>query len=771
MNDIKKKSAVVKYTEWVIKWKWVVLAMTLLITFGFATGMKKFGFNNNYKVFFSEENPQLKAFEALQKKYTKDDNVFIVIAPKNGQVFSKETIKAIQAIVDSSWQTPYSSRVDAITNFQHTRAVEDDMFVEDLIYDVETMTPDQLNNAKQIALAEPFIKDRLLNDEASITAVNVTCKIDEDQVTAAPEIAAFARRFTANIEQEFPGVKTYLSGTVMLSNAFGEAGQKDFTTLTPLMYLVIIITMMLITRSITGTISTVIILFMSLLTALGAVLLAGVQFTSASIMAPTMILTLAVADSIHILTVMLRNMRAGMSKNEAIVESMRINFAPVMITSLTTVVGFLTLNFSDAPPFRDLGNTAAIGVAAAFLYSISTLPALMTIFPVRVKQSEENPDGFFGRPLAILADFVSDNHKKILVIGTILIGLFAFLATRNDLNEQFVAYFKKSIQFRQDTDFMTDNLTGIYSVEYSVNSGEEGGISNPEYLQKLDAFKEYMENHEKVVHVNSYTTIAKRVNKSMHGDDINYYKLPESREEAAQYLLLYEMSLPYGLDLNNQINVDKSETRFTATLDKITAKELIQISKEGENWLEEHGIKGEGNIGISTAIMFANLTQRQIKSMLNGAVWAILLIVLALIFALRSLKLGLLSIVPNVVPIVVGYGIWYLLSGTITSALAVVFSLTIGIVVDDTVHILSKYLRARRQDGASPREAIKYSFKMVGSAIIITTIVLSAGFLILAQSSFVMNSSAAVLTMITIVLALIIDLFILPALLLIIDKE
>jgi len=606
------------------------------------------------------------------------------------------------------------------------------------------------------------------------------------------EIASFVRREVAKLEHKFPVVKTRLSGVIMLSNAFAEAAGKDLATLIPGMYLTIIITLIIfvlvlsgfrkggrgkiqsLVSSVTTTFSTVVVLLLSILGAVGMVSTLGIKFTSVSISAPTMILTLAVADSIHILMTMLQSMKKGMNKKEAIIESIRVNFLPVFITSATTVVGFLTMNFSDSPPFRDLGNTAAIGVGLAWFLSITILPALLAILPAWVKIDEKKEEGG-GSLMLKLADFVIAKNKPLFAGSILVTVLLIFFASKNELNEQFVEYFDDSIEFRRDTDFLTENLTGIYNVEFSLSAGEAGGINNPDYLNKITEFEHWYKNHEvwkdKIIHINTYGDITKKVNKSMHGDDEAYYQMPQNREEAAQYLLLYEMSLPFGLDLNNQINVDKSETRFTITLTNITATEFIAIAADGKQWLDNHGIDGGTNEGTSTGIMFANLTQRQIYSMAEGGIWAIFLISLVLIFALKSFRFGVISIIPNIIPVAISFGFWYFMNGQITSGLAIVFSMTIGIVVDDTVHLFSKYLRARRENKASVEDAIRYAFKTVGTAIITTTVVLTAGFLILSQSAFAMNSGMAKLTALTIVVALIVDLFFLPSLLIAIEKK
>jgi len=783
----------VKYAKWVVKNKWIMLLGALALAFVFAPkGPPQF--NNDYQVFFSDENPQLKSFLALQDKYTKDDNVYVVFEPKEGKVFQKEVLLAIEEFVDTAWQTPYSSRVDAITNYQHTVAEGDDMYVDDLLYDVSSKSEKEIEDAEKVALNEPLLIKRLINEDGTFTGVNITVKtpsaeewveiqknraISEDSLERslarfmAPEeeVAAFVRAKVSELEEKHPSITTHLSGVVMLSNAFGEAAGKDMATLFPAMFLVIIIVLMIASRSITGTFATLIVLILSIMSAMGFAGLAGIKFTAASMPnAPIMILTLAVADSIHILISLILSMKKGMTKKEAIVESLRINFMPVFITSATTVLGFLTLNFSDSPPFRDLGNISAVGVAMAFIYSVTILPALLSILPMRVKPSK-NTSSSQSPYMNRLADFVINKQKPILWGFTALIIGFIFFASKNELNEQFVEYFDESIEFRADTDLMNDKITGIYTVEFSVGSSEEGGINNPQYLETLAEFEEWFEGQEGVVHVNTYTDVARRVNKSMHGDDLAYYDIPKVREEAAQYLLLYEMSLPFGLDLNNQINVDKSETRFIVTLENLTAKDIIKIGEDGEKWLNDHGVKGESNVGTSTAIMFSHLTQRQIYSMAEGGLWALLLISIVLTLALRNGRLGLVSIIPNVIPMVMAFGAWYFLSGYITSGLAIVFSVSIGIVVDDTVHLLSKYLRAKREHNASTEDAIRYSFTTVGRAIVITTLVLSCGFFILGQSSFKMMSGMASLTAITIVFALIIDLLFLPALLLAIDKK
>ena len=763
-----KNNKITQFASWVVKRRWLVLLATIVLALGAGSGGQFLAFNNDYHIFFDEDNPQVVAFDGLQEKYTKEDNAFIVIAPKDGKVFTRETLSAIAELEQMAWQVPYSTRVDALTNFQHTRSVEDDMYVESLVSDIENKSDSTLRSIENIALNDPILLDRLVNAEGSVTAVNVTVNLPTDSLTAPMDVMLYVRNMVEEWSVKYPEYDTYISGMVMLNGSFAELSMQDMGTLVPLMFLIILIMVFLTTGSLSSMLTSFFVLIFSIMAAMGIAGWMGVELTGPSSGAPTMIMTLAIADSIHLLVTMLQLMRKGMKKNEAIVESVRINFMPVLITSVTTIIGFLTLNFAEGAPFHDLGNITAIGVAAAFILSITLLPALVAIIPFKVKVREEKKNQ--TALLDGLANFIIANRKVVLVLSLLTVVGISYLSIKNELNNKFVEFFDESVPFRYDTDFIAENLTGIYNIEYSLGSGEPDGISDPSYLQKLVEFEQWFKTQDEVVHVNSFAETVKRVNASMHGDDQAYFKIPENRQEAAQFLLLYEMSLPYGLDLNNQINVDKSETRFTVTLKNVSSNEMIALAARSEQWLRDNAPEAMFSHGISTGLMFSHITKTNMDSMLEGGFGALILISIILMFALRSFKYGMISLLPNVAPIAVAFGIWYLLVGEVSMAVTVVLGMTMGIVVDDTIHLLSKYIRARREMGYSAEDAVKYAFQTVGKAIMVTTVVLAAGFSVLMQSSFGFNADMGKLTAITIVVALVLDLILLPALLLTIDK-
>ena len=370
-----------------------------------------------------------------------------------------------------------------------------------------------------------------------------------------------------------------------------------------------------------------------------------------------------------------------------------------------------------------------------------------------------------------IAEFVINKRRGLFWgMGVVIVFLIAFIP-RNELNDVFVEYFDETFAFRRATDFMSENLTGIYDLHYSLGAGEDEGISDPVFLSKVDDFANWYRQQPRVVHVSVLTDTFKRLNKNLHGDDDSFYRLPDGRQLAAQYLLLYEMSLPYGLDLNNEINVGRSATKMSVTTETLSTNEILKLTSDARTWLKENGLPSMQVEGSSSTVMFAHIGSRNIKAMLTAAAGAMVLISLILIVALRSVKFGLLSLIPNLVPAAMGFGLWGLINGQVGLALSVVASITLGVIVDDTIHFMSKYLRARRERGLTGPEAVRYAFHTVGTALLVTTAVLTAGFFVLAQSHFKVNSDMGLMTAITIVIALVVDFLFLPPLLMKLEEK
>lgn len=745
---------------------WVIFT-SLFFVLAAASGAQNLTFESDYRVFFGDDNPQLVAYESMQNIYSKSDNVSFVVVPAKGDVFTVEHLQALKDLTQQGWQVPYSSRVDSVTNFQYTYAEEDDMIVEDLVMETENLSANDLDRIRAIALSEPLLVDKIVSTEGHVSVVNVNVQLPGlNPTTEGPEVAAFVRGMQEKFLADNPGTQVHLSGMVMMNNAFTEVAMDDGSSLIPLMFLIVIVVIGLLLRTISGTFATVLIIIMSIAATMGVAGWLGFYLTGPSSSAPTMIMTLAVADCIHVLTSMYYEMRHGADKKTAIAKSVKLNLQPIFLTSITTAVGFLSMNFSDSPPFRDLGNLVAMGVVFAFIFSVTIFPALLRVLPIRPTFKSVNDKD----PMRLVANFVIDYRKLLLPLTSVIIIFATLFIPNNELNDNFVEYFDDTVPYRVGTDFMQENLSGMTLLEVSVESGQSSGVNNPAYLQTLAKFSEWLRSQPETDHVNTITDTLKRLNKNMHGDDPYWYQLPTNKEMAAQYLLLYEMSLPYGLDLNNQLNVDKSSSKIVATFKNLTSNELIDLETRIGAWFSENA--SQYNVVVaSPSLMFAHIGQRSIYSMLIGTTLALIIISLMLGIALRSWKFGVISLLPNLIPAGVAFGVWGLVDGQIGMSLSVVIGMTLGIVVDDTVHFLSKYLHARRENAATPKVAITYAFGHVGSALWITTLVLVAGFTVLAQSSFSLNADMGLLTAITIFIALVVDFFFLPPLLIALDGD
>ncbi|EMN7236305.1 MMPL family transporter [Vibrio parahaemolyticus] len=749
------------------KYSLLVLLATIFLIIVATIGGKNLYFRGDYDIFFDGTNKQLLAFDEIQTTFAKTDNLAIVIAPEDGDIFTPQTLSLIQKITVDAWQVPYSSRVDSIANYQHTEAFEDDLLVEDLLYSEYELTPERISKVKSIALSEPVLKSALVSEKGDVTVVNITVQLPEmDKTAEVEEVVSSINAMIDRYQRAYPDVTFHKAGIIAMNHAFMTAAQDDSSTLVPTMLVVILVFLTIMLRSILSVIATLIVIIGSVMATMGISGWAGMFLSTATVNVPTLIMTLAVADCVHVIATMRQSMKNGFTKVQSIERSIALNFVPILITSVTTAIGFLMMNMSDSPVLRDFGNLSALGVMVACLLSVTLLPALLKLLPIHVKmETSQDQKHVMDR----LGDFVVSQRRALLPLSVVVIVVCASLIPLNKVNDESVEYFGQRNEFRQAADFMEERISGMTNISIAIKTNESQGIAAPDFLNTIGEFSSWLRGQPETDHVATLADVYKRLNKNMHGDDEAYYSLPQERELAAQYLLLYEMSLPYGLDLNNQINVDKSSIKMVLTVANLGSVELVDLENRIYQWFAEHAPQYQV-VASSPSLMFAHIGETNMASMLSTLPITLVLISALLIFALRSVRLGLISLMPNIAPAVIGFGLWALISGEINLGLSVVVTLTLGIVVDDAVHFLSKYQRARRE-GQTAEQAVRYAFHTVGRALWITTVVLVAGFSVLAMSSFRLNADMGQLSAIVIFIALVVDFLFLPTLLMLFDKK
>lgn len=752
----------VRYTDWLIRHRaWVLLAL-VVGTAIIAGQLRNAVFNADYAVFFSTDDPKVRQFGRVLESYTNNASAFYVITAKNGKVFSEETLEAVDFITEEAWNLPTVVRVDSLTNFQHARWEGDRFQITPLISSEEFNDPERLAAAEKAAIESPSLRNQLINETGSVTGVNVQATRMTD------ELVAGIREIRREAREKFPQVEIRLTGVIMLNNGFKEATIQDMATMTPIVALILMLTMAWLLRSVSLTIVTFVIIGLSTVSAAGVAVWLGNEISGPVAPAPVMIMTLAIANCIHILVTFNWHYQHGKSKFHALLESMRLNIGPVVITSVSTSIGFLSMTLKAVPPIKVMAIVTSLGVAFALIYSLTLLPIMVSLLPVRLKRIDRETEP--ATAMETVAEWVIGNRKKLMAASiafTVFLGMFI---PSIEFNNQFVNFLKERLEIRRDTDYAAENLTGIFQVTWSLGAPEGKTISDPAYLQKLDEFSQWLLAQEGVTHVSTVSNTIKGLNKLMERDDPAFYRIPDTQEDVNRLLTLYENSLPEGLSLRSVVTNDRTASRLIATTDNMRSAELKELSKRSEDWLRENAPKSMYSEAMGPWNLFADISDVMKQSMVVSTPLALVLVSLLLIAALRSVKFGIISLIPNLVPLVSAFGLWGLLDWDMDLALTGVMAMGIGIVVDDTVHFMSKYLRARREQGLDAPDAVRYAFASVGKALVVTSFVLIAGFITITFSVFNTSVNMGILTTLVITFALIGDLCFLPPLLIALDR-
>ena len=730
-----------------------------------ALGVFNLTTTTDLRIYFSPDNPQLGALETLEAKYRENDSLIFLLSPTSEDVFNRDTLSAIHRLTEAAWKLPYAQRVTSLANYQHTHSEGDTVFTEHLIVDPGDLTPERIASLRIIAASEPGIEAFLVGKAAGLATVNVLFSLPADDKAASEHTVAAARALAQGFMT--PDLDVILGGSIANSVSLGEAVTNDISSLLTYSFILMVILLTLLLRSLLGTTLVISIIAFSVAATMGIFGWAGATLSPTAGFVPSVVMTIAVADCVHVLVSYFVELDNGRDKLAAIRESLRINLGPVFITSLTTAIGVLSLNLSDSPPYRDLGNMVAVGVGVAFLLSMTVLPAALAILPAPQRSATASR----RFPADGLANFVTRHHRVLLGLGAVLIATMAMQIPRNELTERWHEYFSEQFEIRQAVDLLDEHMGGIHRLHYDLETNIADGIADPAYVGVLDDFAIWFHDQPGVVATSGLHDTIKKLHEALNYNDPRFFAVPDSREAVAQYLLLHELSLPAGETLDNLIDQDRSASRFTAVVAKTDSEQLLKLDRAATAWLAEHAddvVVAAPGTGLD--LVFAHITHRNIFSLLLGTGLALIAISVVLALVLRSVRLGLVSLLPNLAPAIIAYGLWGSFVGHIDLALSVVICMSLGIVVDDTVHFLSKYLRARREHGLDAAGGIRHAFRTVGMALTVTTIVLVSGFMLLISSEFEPTGKTGSLMALTLAIALVVDFLLLPPLLLATDK-
>ncbi len=764
---MKKLLSVNYLAETIIRYRPLCIIISLLILAGLAQGLSKINFNPDINVFFPENDTLTTSHLSIEDTYSSMDNAVIGIGVKEGTVFTNEVLSLIEDLTERAWKTPHSLRVDSLSNYSYVSADGDDLYIEPFLEGSSTYDLKTLKEKELIIEEEELAYGAIISKDKKTSLINIVFDPPRKDIEAEyQESLNYVLGFLEEARKNHPEVDLIISGIVYMEYQSPMLLKAQMPKLMPTAILVILLTLFLLLRSLVAVAGSFLVILMSVVSAMGSIGFMSGDIAQPFIMVPILIATLAVADCVHLFTLYFQNLDSSRKSKEAMLESLKLNLQPLFLTSLTTAIGFLSLNLAPVEPLRGIGNGVAVGVFLAFIFTVLLLAPIVSYF--NVKQSKNI--NFQKNIARKLGRFSIKNYKRLLVIVPVIsCFLMAFIPLNKTNDNPLEFYSERYTTSAADSKWISQRIGGTFPVSYELNS--QGIVSDPEFLREVDKFSEWLASNKEVLHVSSLSKIMKNLNKTLHGKQEEWNIIPTEPDLSAQYLFFYEMSLPYGLDLTNSISQNKESIKLVASLKELGSLEYREFAKRVENYASQNMPEDMVSIGTGTRPIFAFMSNMLITQLTYALGIGIVLITATIILFFRSLRYGMLTSVTNLLPIGVAFGIWAIVSGEISMLVGIGMGTTLGIIVDFTVHFLSKYLQARRQKNLSAEEAVEYAFETVGFALIITSFSLILGFLVLLQAFFIPIHGFVLFSSIAFLSALIIDLLLFPALLITWDKR
>ncbi len=755
-------------SKFIIKNRIFFIFSCLVLVLILGRGITSVVFDPDMERFFPKGHSATSLSYEIDETFIRTDNIVIAINAKNNSIFTKKTLSLIESLTEKSWTVPYSIRVDSLTNYSYVRSVDDDLLVEPFIENALSMEDIFIQRREKIVEEEEIIYGSLISKDKKTTVISIVVDPpNPDANLKLIDTIEYMLEYIDEAKSNHPELDIRILGTPYQEYISPKMVLSEMPIVMPSMLLLILVSVFFMLRSVFAVLATIFVIVLSLISTFGSVGFIGNALNQMVITIPILIITLALADCVHLFSIFFQQRAKGYSSKESMVKSLELNLQPLFLTTLTTCIGFLSFNVLDVPPLRDLGNFVSIGIAMAFIFTIFFAAPLFSFFEIKAPKSVNQQVNLSKK----IAKFSLKNSKTLLWSVPLMSVLLISLIPLNVLDENPTQMYDEGFtSFSSDTLWLDEMLGVTFPVSFKAES-KNGSVSEPEFLKKIDSFTNWLETQDEVNHVTSLAHTMKNLNKSMHGDDPKWETIPESEELSSQYLFFYEMSLPMGLDLNSSISQDRSSTKISANLDDMSGKEFLKFDSKVRAHLEDNNLTEIISPAAGFRVVFSHISTVIVNSLLLGVFIGLLLITLMLGLFFRSIPFGVLSAFPNVLPIGAAFGIWALYDGQVGFMVAVGMGSTLGIIVDFTVHLLSKYDLARREMGQSPEEAVMFAFESVGFALIVMTVVISLGFLVLNLVNFLPLHDFARFSTISFIMALIIDFLFFPNLLVKFDKR
>jgi predicted RND superfamily exporter protein len=736
----------------------------LLISIISTVGILQLQADFSYRGYYYPNNPLLKAYDDFEKSFSGDDNVAIIIDSKT-DLFTKDKIQLIHDLTKKMWNAPHVMKVTSLTNYVQTKADGDDVLIEDFIYDDEELTKEYLITKKQEAREDKTLQNYLISEDHKVAVLVAKLRPSFNKKINYKETIDFLE----NEIKDYNGkdYKIIMSGNSLITITFAAVSTKDLMLIIPLCLLMIAIIIFFFYRSIHPIYIVFVVMGLSVSSTLGLAGFVGIKYSNILGAIPVILMAIGIADCVHFFSLYYKELKKGLEVHKAAAVTLEHIIFPTFLTSFSTALGFISLAPSQVLPIAGLGVLGAFGAILAWLLTLFICVPLSMLF---IKDAKKTSESYFNISHEKIERFIESLYKIRYFIIAFFIALTVsalYMAKFNKVDSDPLSYLTNDVPFKQAALFVDDRVGGFYGIDIVIDSGVKDGINDPIFAKKVDQFTQWLEKMDKVTKVVSYIDIIKKVHKALNQGKEEFYTVPDTREKVGQMLFLYDLSIPEGNSISDQITVDKKKVRVTGMWTKHASAEILKEADRVDAKLKELGLNGyvAGKMRI-----YHNMNNYVVSDFISSIGSAVIVIAILMIIIFRSIPLGLLSMLPNILPIILGAGTLYLLGKNFDMGTVIVGAICLGIAVDDTIHFLSTYALMRKK-GLEIKKALVETLHYVGVPLMTTTLILVCGFGVFVLGKFVPNSTLGLMTSIVLIFALALDLILLPTLLLMGAKD
>jgi hypothetical protein len=779
------------------------MLLGLLIFLALGPGGAKLFPDFSYRVWFQEDDPLIVEFDAFEKRFGNDEAAIIAVHSPSG-IFDIDSALLVYELTERIWRVTDIIRVDSLANYNWIHSVDGEMEVEPLypeddlypyfyVPKYETVStsssttsrvekgstprskitdiPKQEREAieallaerREIALKHETLPRYLVSPDGRTALILASLKPAIGGATNYEPVVNGIRDVLANLEH-VGDHSFHIIGGPAVSLSFKEAAQKDVSQLVPIVFGLAFTFLALFFRRVSGVVLPLLVVIGTLISAMATGGYLGFSINNMTSIVPQILLAIAIADAVHVLSTYYRSLSRGAERRDAARYSLKKNLVPTLLTSASTAVGFFSFSTASVVPIAMLGVLAGAGTLYAWLYTYLWLGPLMVLLPVKQKKAVDAESLDALSPQGIRsASLIARYRIPILVVSFAVALTMGIFAAKTEVNSDPFSYFPDGSDLNQARIFLEENIGGPIPMEISVYAEEEQGINEPKFMAKVERFQQWLSERPYITNTVSLVDILKSTNRSLHDEAPEMYRLPESRKGIAEQFLLYTMSLPQGMDINDRVTIKQDALRISSSWTLRDSKEfIIELDNVQRAAKDEFGL----NVSLTGKTqLWQRMNPKVVDSFATSITAALILMTLMMIVVFRSVGLGLLAMIPNGLPLLVGAGLLVLIGKTLDIGTVIVFSVCLGIAVDDTVHFLANY-NALRRKGRTAKEAIASIFTHTMPALLITTVVLVTAFGTFAFASFVPNQFFGIMVAFILSVALITDATLLPALLL-----